>query len=308
MPKPRLTTPRLGRGIGGLALATTLLSACASLDSGPGLAAGGNPTTTPVVGSITDAAPPLSSQQSAPPATTNETVAKPAPAWLGSRVLPTTPDGKVPPQTTPVELHDRKLATNDTLPPPSLDQFESSISELDGDPLARSTWHPGCPVGVDELRYVQVVFWGFDERSHTGELIAHRDVAEDLVEVMRSLYEARYPIEEMRIVTPEDLNAEPTGDGNNTTVFVCRAVTNGTRFSEHAYGLAIDINPFLNPYIRDGVVLPELAAAYLDRDRSAKGMVADGDLVVKAFQQIGWGWGGHWSSLKDYQHFALHNR
>ena len=116
----------------------------------------------------------------------------------------------------------------------------------------------------------------------------------------------------MRIVTPIDVVARPTGDTNNSASFVCRAVTGGTRFSEHAYGLAVDINPFHNPYQRDDVVIPALASSYLERGAALPGMIVPGDpagdAVIAAFAEIGWSWGGNWSSLKDYQHFAKNNR
>jgi len=251
-------------------------------------------------------AEPSDGTQAKPTTTQPQSDVPERPDWLGSRVLPTTPAGNVPPQTTPSELVDRRLQTADTLPPPS--DFTSSIDLLAGEPLERSTWIEGCPVAADDLRYVTVSFWGFDDRPHRGELILHADVTEQLVAVFETLYEARFPIEEMRIVTQADVDAPPTGDGNNTSSFVCRVVTGGSRFSEHAYGLAIDINPFHNPYIKGDVTLPELATAYNDRSRVVPGMIVDGDVVVSAFDDIGWGWGGRWNSLKDYQHFALNDR
>ena len=111
------------------------------------------------------------------------------------------------------------------------------------------TWQEGCPVGLDGLRYVTVSFRGFDGGAHTGELVVNADEAGDVVEAFRQLFDAGFPIEEMRLVTDADLAAPATGDGNNTAAFVCRAVRGGSRFSAHAYGLAIDLNPFQNPYI-----------------------------------------------------------
>jgi len=240
-----------------------------------------------------------------------------APDWLGTRVLNTNPDGVVGPQQTPPELSDRRFTTVDTIPPPTATEFAALVEPLSGAALDRSTWHEGCPVSVDELRYLQMTFWGFDNNPHTGEMIVHASVADDIVGVFRHLFEARFPIEEMRIVTTADLDAPPTGDGNNTASFVCRAITGGSRFSEHAFGLAIDINPFHNPYEKGEVVLPELSTDYLDRGRTLPGMIdeniaSDGGAgpnpVVEAFDAIGWGWGGRWNSLKDYQHFSQNNR
>ncbi len=230
------------------------------------------------------------------------------PDWLGTRVLPTGPDGRViTPQTTPEELVDRRFATVDVFDSPG-DRFTSSIGPVPAEVLARSTWVDGCPVEPEDLSYLTMSFWGFDGRAHTGEMIVNRSVAQDVITAFAAIFEARFPIEEMTVVPKEALDADPTGDGNNTTAFVCRAVTGGSSFSQHAYGLAIDINPFHNPYIRGEVVLPELAASYLDRAQPLAGMVADDGPVVQAFDDIGWGWGGDWESLKDYQHFSVNNR
>ncbi len=115
-------------------------------------------------------------------------------------------------------------------------------------------------------------------------------------------------MERLAITPAQALDAPPTGDGNTTGAFVCRPVTGGTSFSQHAYGLAVDVNPFQNPYVKgagaDRVVLPELASAYLDRSRSAPGMIRPGGPVVRAFARIGWTWGGDYRSLKDWQHFS----
>ncbi len=226
--------------------------------------------------------------------------------------LTMTPDGDYAIQATPEPLRDRRLPTSLRLTPPIGDSFAFTIGTLVGDPLYRSTWNEKCPVPVDGLRYVTVSFWGFDGLHHTGELIVAAEEAEGIVSVFQRLHAIRFPIEEMRIVTPADVVARRTGDGNNTASFVCRSVTGGSRFSEHAYGLAVDINPFHNPYQRDDLVIPTLSSSYLDRSKTLPGMVVvgnpDGDEVIAAFAAIGWSWGGNWSSLKDYQHFTKNNR
>ncbi len=217
-------------------------------------------------------------------------------------------EGSVIVQLTPLPLRNRALATRDTLPAPSSDVFKSSIAELVGDPLDRSTWTEDCPVEVDDLRYLTVSFVGFDGVAHTGELIVHANYAEAMVRVFEKLYDAGYPIEEMRIVEPVDLLPPSDGDVNNTTSFVCRQVAGTTTFSQHAYGLAVDINPFQNPYVRRATVIPPLAMAYADRSWERPGMLAENDPVVAAFDAIGWHWGGRWNSLKDYQHFSHNGR
>ena len=184
-------------------------------------------------------------------------------------------------------------------------RFASRTTTVPPDVLARSTWDPACPVAAADLRWVRVAFRGFDGERHTGELLVDADVAADLVTVFRALWRAEFPLEELRITRSDELDAPPTGDGNNTGAFVCRPVTGGSSYSEHAFGLAVDVNPFQNPYVRGDLVLPELASAYLDRSRPAPGMVRAGGPVVAAFTAIGWEWGGDYRSLKDYQHFSL---
>lgn len=227
-----------------------------------------------------------------------------APEWLGKRVLPQRPDGLGIARSTPALLRDRRLATTDVLPPPATDRFEWSIRKADRRVLKRSTWRRSCPVEASDLAYLTLSFWGFDRAHHTGELLVHRSVARDVVSVFRSLHRARWPIEEMRITRAVELDAPPTGDGNNTGAFACRPARLSSDWSEHAYGLAVDINPFHNPYVREDLVLPERAIAYRDRSWRRPGMIFPKDVVTRAFARIGWSWGGNWRSSKDWMHFS----
>ena len=126
--------------------------------------------------------------------------------------------------------------------------------------------------------------------------------------MFRKLYVARFPIEEMRLVTTADLDAPPTGDGNNTAAYVCRTTRGSSVRSAHAYGLAIDVNPFLNPYRNGDLVLPELASAYLDRSWRRPGMVLRGGMFTRAFASEGWAWGGDFMTLSDLMHFSANGR
>ena len=211
---------------------------------------------------------------------------------------------------TPPELVERRFATTDLLPPPRGGRFHSAIGPVT--PAIRErmgeTWSPACPVGLDGLRYVTVSFRGFDGRAHTGELVVAAAEAEDVVSVFAALFADGFPIEEMRLPTTADLDARPTGDGNNTAALVCRPTVGGTAWSAHAYGLAIDVNPFNNPYAKGDVVVPELASSYLHRARVRPGMIHRGSVAVREFARIGWSWGGAWTSLKDYQHFSATGR
>jgi hypothetical protein len=189
--------------------------------------------------------------------------------------------------------------------------FHAEVSTIPDDIrrwMTGSSWHPGCPVGLDDLRLLQVTHRGFDGGIHTGHLVVHRTVASDLVEVFRRIYDARFRIERIRLVDAYGADDDRSMAANNTHAFNCRRTTGGTRWSEHAYGWAIDINPVQNPYVRGTTVLPPTGRAYLDRSDLRLGMIVDGDPVVRAFDAIGWGWGGRWNSVEDHQHFSATGR
>lgn len=261
------------------------------------------PSTATIAPSTATSAPSTATPSTATiPTGTGTNGATAAPSWLGSRVLRTGSDEARP--RTPRELRDRRIITVDRLAPPADGRFHSRIRQVPVDVLDRSTWSTGCPVGVDQLRYVNVSFRGFDGRAHTGELLVNRSVAADVVTVFERLFAAGWPIEEMRITSQADFSAPPTGDGNDTSAFACRAVRGATSWSQHAYGLAIDVNPFQNPYLAGRTLLPELAGSYTDRAPGRPGMNTPTSLPVRAFRSVGWGWGGTYSAKKDWMHFS----
>lgn len=277
--------------------------------TGDGSAAGAVPSTTTNAPETTVTS---SSSTTAPNWTTTTITNAPdphaPPEWLGTRPLPLRPDGFGEVTPTPDELIDREFSTVDLLPPPVSDSFVSTIGPVPADVVARSTWSAECPVLLDDLAYVTISHWGFDGLPHTGELIVDAASAESIVEVFSRLHEHRFPIEQIRVIRADELDAAPTGDGNVTTAFVCRPVVGSTSWSMHAYGLAIDINPFHNPYVKGDLVLPELASYYADRSVARPGMILEGSVAVSAFDDIGWFWGGRWSTLDDSMHFSANNR
>jgi hypothetical protein len=300
--------------------AVVLVAACTSViaDSPPSPESDPAPYPAPATSATTPAGvstttatatTPTTTTTTTEPTTTTTTVGPHArPEWLGTRPLPLRADGFGEVLPTPPELIDRAFTPPPLLPPPSDDAFVGTVDPVPTDVLARSTWSGDCPVALDQLAYITVSHWGFDGRFHTGEAIVHADHASNLVGVFEELHTARFPIEEMRVIRPQELDAPPTGDGNVTTSFVCRPAVGSANWSMHAYGLAIDINPFHNPYAKGDLVLPELASVYVDRERRLPGMIFAGDVVVTAFEDIGWHWGGRWNSLLDWMHFSVNNR
>jgi hypothetical protein len=143
-------------------------------------------------------------------------------------VLPTTDSGYGEVRTTPKPLRNRQFTLPDTVPALPGKGFTARVtSPAPRDVIARSSWRPRCPVAPEELAWLRMAFWGFDDRRHTGELLVNEDVAQDLVEVFERLYAARFPMEELTVVTRKELNAPPTGDANPTTAFACRPTTAG---------------------------------------------------------------------------------
>ena len=172
-----------------------------------------------------------------------------------------------------------------------------------------ASWRSGCPVGPSQLRLLSLPYIGFDGASHVGAMVVHRDVAVDVAKVFQRLYTARFPIRRMLLVDRYGGSDDASVVADNTSAFNCRAITGGSKWSEHAYGKAIDINPLENPYVyRDGHVMDPRAKPFLDRTSNAAGLIHAGGGVTSAFAAIGWGWGGNFTSIKDYQHFSASGR
>ena len=163
-------------------------------------------------------------------------------------------------------------------------------------------------VSRSDLRYLRVKHWDYDEQTHLGELVCNRLIADKLLAIFRELYKAHYPIQRIRLADEYDADDERQMRDNNTSSFCYRNVSGSKNLSKHARGLAIDINPLFNPYIRyrkDGsqIIEPANAKPYADRSKSYRYKIEKGDLCYRLFIKHGFTWGGSWRTMKDYQHF-----
>jgi D-alanyl-D-alanine carboxypeptidase len=172
----------------------------------------------------------------------------------------------------------------------------------------RSSWRRDCPVHHSELRLVRLSYWGFDGSPHVGRLVVNRRVTRNVVTVFRHLYTARFPIRRMVPVSAYGGSDDASMAADNTSGFNCRFVSGTRRWSMHAYGLAIDVNPVENPYVSGAGVRPLAGRRYLSRARTQPGMAVEGGVLVRAFDAVGWHWGGRWSGSPDYQHFSTNGR
>ena len=186
-------------------------------------------------------------------------------------------------------------------------QIESIPNEL-REKMTGVTWHEGCPIPMDDLSLLTMSYWGEDNQTHSGQLIIHKDHAEGVVRIFDTLYTNQFPLTSMKLMWEFGGSDDASMKVNNTSGFNCRKVKNTTKWSNHSYGAAIDVNPLWNPWVRGSIVDPPEGKAYLDRTSDKPGIIKAGDVVVTAFAKEGWKWGGYWSKTKDYQHFSANGR
>lgn len=163
-------------------------------------------------------------------------------------------------------------------------------------------------IGRDDLRYLRLLYCGFDGETHVGEMITNAAIADEVLEIFRELYENDYPIEKMLLIDEYGGDDDLAVADNNTSCFNYRVVAGSTKLSRHALGLAIDINPFYNPYVTypDGVKhsSPPGSEPYADRSVDFPYKIGGkDDLCLQLFDAHGYTWGGRWKSVQDYQHF-----
>lgn len=164
-----------------------------------------------------------------------------------------------------------------------------------------------CTVPLSDLRYVRALHYDADGRISVGEIVCNKAISDDIVEILRALFEARYPIERMVLIDEYDADDKRSMTANNSSSFNFRYISGTNKLSNHSDGMAVDINPLYNPYVRvrsgGTVVEPEAGEPYADRDRDFTYKITRDDVCYREFMKRGFVWGGDWTSLKDYQHF-----
>jgi len=192
-------------------------------------------------------------------------------------------------------------------------KFEATISNITPKIKQRmingNSYRAGCPVPTSRLNYITLTYIGFDGKEHKGELIVNKAVTNDVVNIFRELYNIKYPIKKMKLVSSYNGSDFASIEADNTSAFNCRFVGSSKRWSKHSYGKAIDINPIENPYITNsGKIFHKKSYKYITRKHmkkkpSDKAMLIKGDKAIKIFNSYGWIWGGTFKEAKDLQHF-----
>jgi len=165
---------------------------------------------------------------------------------------------------------------------------------------------PKCPKSIRKRqKLIRLKYYSFDGRVHQGQMVLDKDLVRDVKKVFDVALKEKFPIKS--VIPISDMRFRKNGRwdddlsmaAGNSSSFNYREITGGGRLSNHAYGRAVDLNTFQNPYIKGKISLPS-GAKY---DPTAPGTFTADSPIVKTFISLGWAWGGNWKSPTDYQHF-----
>jgi hypothetical protein len=197
------------------------------------------------------------------------------------------------------------LAPDVAADPPAFQGKSEPVPEAVAKRMRQHSWRKGCPVPISDLAYLRLAHYGPDGAVHEGELVVHKSLAAEVLEIFKALFDQRFPIAKMRLIDEYQGDDDKSVADDNTSAFNCRDVAGRPgALSKHSYGRAIDINPVENPMVLGGKISPPSGAKYLDRKKKIPGLLRQGDPAVREFTRRGWTWGGAWKDLKDYQHFV----
>lgn len=172
--------------------------------------------------------------------------------------------------------------------------------------MRAGTWredHPRCP-RLDQLAYVELDHWTLDGDVARGELVVAAAIARPTLTLLRRLFALGFPIARMRLL--DDYGDDPRSmAADNSSAFCFRVIDGTTDLSWHALGMAIDLNPVENPWVRPGHgFVPAEGAPYLERTDVRPGMIVRPGPVVRVFDELGWEWGGDWRHSLDHHHIV----
>ena len=170
-------------------------------------------------------------------------------------------------------------------------------------------------VALSDLRYIKTLYYDFDGKIRSGEIIVNRSIAKDTREVFAELFRIKYQIRKMKLIdsyytkggSGTDADTASMND-DNTSAFNYRFIAGTSTLSMHGYGRAIDVNPFENPWCPGGRLYPNQSrsAAYANRGANTgerkPHMIFQDSKITKIFKSHGFRWLGE-TDTHDYQHF-----
>ncbi len=193
-----------------------------------------------------------------------------------------------------IQAHERRPRTPKKTLQLKAHSYVTTCRKITSDTLKRMiyTWNPESPVPLEDLRHLTVSFYTFEGTVHQGELVAHEKVVDDLIWIFGKLFDEKFPIRSMRLVDEFGGSDDASMSANNSSAFYARKVARTNRWSNHATGLAVDINPLQNPYSKGDFFCPKEGEKYLDRMLGLPGMITQESTIYKLFKERGWEWGG----------------
>ena len=217
------------------------------------------------------------------------------------------------------ETHGRFAEADETETEISLDNLDEKdveaqfySVEIPDDVFERmqgKSYKEDCTVPRDDLRYLHLLHKDLDGKTHEGEMVVNKYVADDVLEIFMELYDADYPIEKIRLVDEYDADDEASMEDNNSSSFNFRFISHTNKVSKHGLGMAVDVNTLYNPYTKvvegERIIEPITGEPYLDREADFPYKIDHDDLCYKLFTEHGFEWGGDWTDRKDYQHFEI---
>ncbi len=186
---------------------------------------------------------------------------------------------------------------------PIVSQVEPPVIVVDsqmtrGEALANKNFPPSF---LRRVQVVTVTYWGFDGKKHRGQIVVDKGLAEEVKEIFAELEAEKYPIEKVIPIARYNWRDQASVNDNNTSGFNYRRTagpgTSGKKLSKHAYGRAIDLNPYQNPFV------PASGKSPRPYDVNHPATLTRSSKAVRIFKRYGWKWGGDWRGAKDYQHF-----
>ncbi len=180
-------------------------------------------------------------------------------------------------------------------------------------------------ISLDDLVYIKLLHYNYDGDVVVGEVIVNKLIQEDIKYVFEKLFNLKYEINSMRLIDDYWISGDDSATDrnsilhNNSSSFYYRRVKNQNTLSNHALGLAIDINPIENPYTprnKDGSFDTSLLTEYEldklvnrdDKKKENKHIITLDDEICRVFSDVSFECGGIWPLQNDawscdWQHF-----
>jgi hypothetical protein len=166
-----------------------------------------------------------------------------------------------------------------------------------------------CPAEIlNTIRVMEVDYIGFEGEHRIGQIAVSETAVADVAAFFLKARQMRFPI--AKVIPPAHPRYRWEDSllmaGNISSGFNYRNITGKDGLSLHSLGLAFDINPKQNPYIKyvggSKDVFPKGAVW----EPETPGTLYATHPLVHLMEECGWEWGGHWtpeSGRTDYHHF-----